>query len=118
MTSIDLSLSKSINFPISNLSNVLPGLFIIFSKIIFSVLLILYSVLFLNINCLFKSILIFLNLIIFFLFFFFLFFSSYLKYFLFAKEVLLAQRVLANSHLHQLPNLQLFLLLGLLLLKE
>jgi len=43
ITSIDLSLSKSINLPISILSKVFPGLFIIFSKIIFSVLLILNS---------------------------------------------------------------------------
>ena len=43
ITSIDRSLSKLINTPISSREKVLPGLLIIFSRITFSVLLILYS---------------------------------------------------------------------------
>ena len=50
ITSIDLSLSKFIKLPIFSLEKVFPGLLIIFSKIIFSVLFILNSFLFLIIN--------------------------------------------------------------------
>ena len=64
MTSIDLSLSRLINLPIASLENVFPGSFIIFSKIIFSVLFILNSFSFLIIKSLLRSILILSKLII------------------------------------------------------
>ena len=72
---MDLSLSKFIVFPISSLEKDFPGELIINSKIVFSVLLILYSFLSLKIKFLFKSIFTVPNSINLFIFFDFVLFN-------------------------------------------